>query len=315
MKKQLISLFLLVASMAFSQVDVQTVKNKDTTYWTKKNRIGFDISEVAYVNWNAGGNNSISGLLNLNFKRNYKKELLFWDNELSMIYGLNKQQGRTWRKTEDALAFRASFGFKKDTTDTFYYSAKLNFNTQFYRGYQYPDTDTFISNFMSPGYLFAGVGLTYFNKQENLKIYASPLTLKSTFVLSQRLANEGAFGVAAAQYDLDGNLIREGKHTFAQLGILLHGEWEKTIFENMILKTRADVYTDYLNDFGNIDIDWETSLEMVVNKYVKATIATHFIYDNDVKFKEDTNGDGELETFGARTQFKQLLAIGLVYEY
>ena len=56
---------------------------------------------------------------------------------------------------------------------------------------------------------------------------------------------------------------------------------------------------------GNIDIDWETSLEMVVNKHVKATIATHFIYDNDVKFKEDTNGDGELETLSSLVLFSK----------
>ena len=30
--------------------------------WTKKNTIGFDLSEIAFVNWSAGGTNSISGL-------------------------------------------------------------------------------------------------------------------------------------------------------------------------------------------------------------------------------------------------------------
>ncbi|NQY04839.1 MAG: DUF3078 domain-containing protein [Flavobacteriaceae bacterium] len=315
MKKLLVFILLLIAGNVYSQVDVQTSKVRDTSYWYKKNRIGFDISEVAYVNWNAGGVNSISGLLNLNFKRNYKKELLFWDNELSMIYGLNKQQGKIWRKTEDVLAIRSSFGFKKDSISKFFYSAKLNFNTQFYRGYQYPDTDEFISNFLSPGYLLAGAGLSYIDEEKKLSIYASPTTLKSTFVLSQRLANEGAFGVQGARFDDMGNLIQEGKKTYIQLGVLLHAEWEKELWENINLRSRVDLYTDYINDFGNVDVDWETNLDLIVNKYVKATVAAHLRYDNDVKIKKDTNDDGELETLGPRVQFKQLLGIGLVYEY
>lgn len=310
-------MFLSIFILSFSlnaQSDVRTTKERDTL-WMKTNRVGFDISEVAYVNWNSGGVNSISGLLNLNFNRTYKKELLFWENELSMIYGLNKQRGRTWRKTEDVLALRSSFGFKKDTISKFYYSAKFNFNTQFYRGYQYPDTNEFISNFMSPGYVHTGIGLTYLNKEEELSIYVSPMTMKSTFVLSQRLANEGAFGVQPAVYDDMGNLIREGKKTYIQLGSLLHAEWKKELFDNIHVRSRIDLYTDYINDFGNVDVDWETNFDLVVNKYVKATIAAHLRYDNDVKYKEDTNDDGELETFGPRIQFKQLLAIGLVYDF
>ena len=30
--------------------------------WTKSNRVGLDLSEVAFVNWNSGGSNSVSGL-------------------------------------------------------------------------------------------------------------------------------------------------------------------------------------------------------------------------------------------------------------
>jgi myo-inositol-1-phosphate synthase len=30
------------------------------SHWIKKNKIGFDISEIVFVNWNAGGTSSIS---------------------------------------------------------------------------------------------------------------------------------------------------------------------------------------------------------------------------------------------------------------
>jgi hypothetical protein len=35
------------------------------SHWIK-NKIGFDISEIVFVNWNAGGTSSISGLLKEN---------------------------------------------------------------------------------------------------------------------------------------------------------------------------------------------------------------------------------------------------------
>jgi hypothetical protein len=34
-----------------------------------------------------------------------------------------------------------------------------------------------------------------------------------------------------------------------------------------------------------------------------------------VKVKEDTNGDGELEIQGPKVQFKQMLGVGVVYEF
>src|SRR5690606_9679007 len=72
--------------------------------WKKTNKIGMNLSEIAFVNWSAGGNNSISGLSNALFERNYKHEKVQWNNELIMRFGLNVQDGQKIRKSEDALA-------------------------------------------------------------------------------------------------------------------------------------------------------------------------------------------------------------------
>ena len=52
------------------------IKPKDSikTSWNNFNKASLDISEVAFVNWNAGGSNSISGLLGLEFQRNYNRD-------------------------------------------------------------------------------------------------------------------------------------------------------------------------------------------------------------------------------------------------
>jgi hypothetical protein len=39
--------------------------------------------------------------------------------------------------------------------------------------------------------------------------------------------------------------------------------------KNITLENRLSLYSDYINKFGNIDIDYDLTLELVVNEYVK----------------------------------------------
>ncbi|MFC4815697.1 DUF3078 domain-containing protein [Flavobacterium sp. GCM10023249] len=298
---------------SLAQDKITTKLPDSTTYWKKHNKVGFDISETAFMNWNAGGNNSISGLLKLNFIRKYEYENLKWHNELIVRYGVNKQDGTSLRKTDDALQFNSTFGFRRDTISNWFYSAKLNFNTQFTNGYSYPDTETAISRFFAPAYIFLGVGTEYISKEDHLKLYLSPLTQKTTLVLNQRLANEGAFGVKKAVYDEFGNLVSEGHKSRTEVGVLLTGQHKDEIFKNIYLENRVALYSDYLNNFGNIDVNWQLQLDLIVNEYVSANIGTHLIYDDDIKAKEEENG--EQITVGPKIQLKQVLGIGLTYTF
>jgi len=331
-QKILTLLFLLVNltvfAAEFSPKKIDTTKPKiiiaDTTMvvnqeililWTKKNAVGVSFNEVAFVNWNAGGNNSISALFFGNFQRNYQKKLLSWKTNASLRFGLNAQEGRNLRKTEDQLLFNSTFGYRQDSTSNFRYSAKFNFNTQFANGYKYPNTEKPISKFMAPAYAFLGIGTEYSAPNEDLNVYLSPVTQKSTFVFDQTLANEGMFGVAPAVHDEEGNIIEEGENVNTEFGILLTSGFKKEIFNNVNLDNEVSIYSDYLNKFGNVDVDWQLNLNLVVNDFIKANIGSHLRYDDDVKVKKDTNNDGELETLGSRIQFKQLLGVGMVYEF
>jgi hypothetical protein len=281
--------------------------------WIKKNKLGFDITQIAFVNWNAGGTSSISGLVKGNFTRVYTRENYKWQNELIFRYGLNKQDGIEVRKTDDAVLINSTFGYRKDTLTNWYYSAKFNFNTQFTDGYSYPNTEISISRPFAPAYIFIGLGAENINKKKNYSYYISPFTFKNTLVLDQRLADQGAFGVDKAIYDANGNLLVRGKKTRTELGFLFTGQIKKEVFKNIILDNRLILYSDYINNFGNVDIDWNIQFELVVNKYVKANIGTHLIYDDDIKNKREQNGVQITE--GPKVQLKQALGVGIVYEF
>ncbi|WP_417443423.1 DUF3078 domain-containing protein [Joostella sp.] len=283
--------------------------------WSRVNKVGMNISEIAFVNWNAGGNNSISGLGNAKFERNYKHKKVQWNNEMIMRYGLNVQEGQKIRKTEDAFAINSTLGFKMEDLSNWYFSAKANFNTQFTNGYKYPDTDTPISGFMAPGYFLFGFGSEYSPEDKDFELYVSPITQKSTFVLDQDLADQGAFGVDKAVYDANGVKIKDGKQVVTELGFLITNSYQTKIYKNMFLSNRLTLYTDYLNSFGNVDINWLLDVELKVNDYVVANIGTQVIYDNDVKFEEYEAPSGEKITYGPRIQFKQALGVGVIYNF
>lgn len=298
---------------SFAQDIIRTEETDTVKRWEGKNIVGLDLTQVSFVNWSAGGENSISGILKGAFVRKYTKGRFIWHNELIARYGLNKQDGRESRKTDDAVQLNSTAGFKTDTISNWYYSAKFNFNTQFTNGYAYPNTDLAISKPFAPAYIFLGVGAEYINKDEGFKAYFSPVTLKNTLVLDERLANQGAFGVDPAVYDINGNIIRNGRKSRTEVGVLVTNQFKKEIFENINLDHRLTLYSDYINRFGNVDVDWQLQLDMTVNQHVRASIATHVIYDDDIKSKE--NVDGVQVTKGPKLQLKQILGIGLSYTF
>jgi len=325
-----ILLFLFSFSITTSAQIIRTTLDpaqlpKIPSNWTKKNQIGFDISEIAFVNWSAGGTSSISGLFKGEFGRTYVKGNHKWVNELIVKYGLNKQDGTELRKTDDALLINSTYGFRKDTISNWYYSAKFNFNTQFSNGYNYPNRDIAISKPFAPAYIFLGAGAENSNKKKNRTFYFSPITLKTTLVLDDYLANQGSFGVKKAVYapdPLDPEaqiLIEEGQKVKAEFGILFTGYMKSEIFKNIFYENRLSLYTDYLNKFGNVDVDYDTRLDLVVNAYVKANIGLHLIYDDDIKTKKDvvdaTTGATTQVNDGPRAQLRQVLGVGLVYAF
>lgn len=306
------ALFLLLFSVSIFAQELTNTKSPDTiSYWTKKNKLGFDISEIAFVNWSAGGNSAVSGLFKGEFLRMYAKENRKWVNELFVRYGLNKQDGLGVRKTDDAIQINSTFGYRKDTITNWYHSAKFNFNTQFTNGYAYPNTEKVISRLFAPAYIFLGVGAENANKEKKRIFYISPFTFKTTLVLDQNLANQGAFGVSKAIYDTSGNILVNGKRSKTELGFLFTSFYKREIVKNITLVNKLSLYSDYINNFGNIDVDCDLSLDLVVNQYVKANIGARVVYDDDIKAKEEVNGTQV--TVGPKAQLKQLLGVGIVY--
>lgn len=306
--------FQLIHSQPDSLFLVTKAPKYDGPVWVQKNKVSVNLNQVTFVNWNAGGSNSISGLLGLESSANYTDKYFSWRNSGLIKYGINKQEARELRKTEDKFQFNSDIGYNPDVGSNWYYSAKLSFSTQLTNGYSYPNTDTPISKLLAPGYLFFGGGMEYGKNIDKLSFYLSPLTLKATFVLDDRLANAGKFGVTPAVYDAEGGIIIPGERVKRELGILLNNTYEMEIAKNIKVKQQLSLYSDYINNFGNVDVDWKLDFDFKVNNFVKATFGSYILYDDDVKTTEESD-DGETVDAGAKVQWKQYLGIGFAVNF
>lgn len=320
MKNIFIILFCSIFNVSIAQPDSLFLKNKEEKEkgpeWVQKNKFSIDLNEVTFVNWNAGGSNSISALVGYQFSYDYSDKYFFWKNSLVAGYGVNGQQGREARKTTDVIDINSNFGFSPNEKSNWFYSARFNFNTQFAEGFQYPNTDKPISKFMAPGYLFFGGGMEYGRNIDELSLYLSPITLKTTFVLDDNLANAGKFGVKPAVLDVDGNVIVPGNHSRTEAGILITNSYQMEIAQNIVAKNLVSVYSDYINNFGNIDVDWQMNLNFKVNSFVRATLESHLKYDDDVKTTvPSATVEGEFDEAGAKIQWKQFLGIGFAVDF
>ncbi|MCF7561481.1 DUF3078 domain-containing protein [Sabulilitoribacter multivorans] len=319
MKKVLFPLLCLCIQCVIAQPDSLFLKKEKKPYqgpqWVQKNKASIDLNEVAFFNWNSGGTNSISALIGLRSSLNYKDKFFNWKNNMLVDYGINKQQKRETRKTDDLFEVNSNLGFRPDSLSNWFYSARLNFRTQLTNGYNYPNTDEPISRLLSPGYLFFGGGMEYGKNIETLSFYFSPITLKATFVLDENLANAGAFGVTPAVLDDSGNVIIPGEKIRREVGVLVTNSYETKIVENVNVKHQVSLYSDYINNFGNVDLDWRVDFDFKVNSFVRATLGSHLRYDDDVKTLKPSEIEGEFDEAGAKIQWKQFLGVGFAVDF
>ncbi len=320
MKRTFTALFILIL-FGFSDTNAQIIdaekklrdQKKDTlTGWHTGGMISLNFSQTSLVNWAAGGQNSIAGNGLIGLFANYQKKKMTWDNSLDIGYGMLRQGKDDVRKTDDKIDFLSKYG--RRASRDWYFAGLLSFKTQMTSGYNYPNDSVYISQFLAPAYTLFALGMDY-KPTDNLTLFISPITGKFTFVQDDSLANVGAFGVTPAEYDNLGNLITAGKKSRAEIGGYLRFLYKKDVFENVAFQTKLDLFSNYLNNPQNIDINWEVLISMKVNKFITATIATHLIYDDDIMIDVDRNGDGVIDGKGPRTQFKEVFAVGFSYKF
>ena len=275
---------------------------KDTSYWTKGGNVGLSAGQVSLINWAGGGFNSVSGNGLVHLFANYKKDKNTWDNTLDLGYGLIRQDNSPWFKNNDRIELNSKFG--RQASKDWYYSAFLNFQSQFAKGYADVNApkDAYISRFLAPAFVYSGIGMDY-KPNDNFSLFLSPATAKLIVVNDTMLSNAGAFGVTP------------GDVTRFELGGYMSLMYKTDIMKNISFMTKLNLFSNYLEKPGNVDISWETFLTMKVNDYISASLTTHLIYDDNIHSAELTDATTGLTRMAPGIQFKQVFGVGFAYKF
>tara|TARA_R110002073_G_scaffold89852_1_gene212384 strand:- start:9545 stop:10396 length:852 start_codon:yes stop_codon:yes gene_type:complete len=277
MKKIIVLCFVL----AGVSINAQEKKTDSTSNWTKKGTFTLLFNQASFSNWIAGGENSVSGTVSVNYDFNYKKGNWTWDNKIITKYGISNISGTGNRKTDDQFEFNSLIG--KKAGKNWSYSFFANIRTQFTTGYDYsttPETET--SEFFAPGYLTFGPGMVY-KKSANFSLNLAPLTSKATFVSNQ----------FAGQYGTD-----PGKTSRYELGFYAAVYYKATLMENVSIENIFNAYSNYLEEAKNIDVNYQINLVMQINKYLSTNLNFHMIADDNAS---------------SRVQFKEVFGLGVNY--
>ena len=274
MKKIFIFSLLFITYAGFSQEELTVLDSIKP--WTAKGNADILFNQSTFDNWLAGGENNISGTIKINYDINYKKNDWNWDNKIIASYGLVKTKTSSFaKKTDDQLEINSLLGKRLNPESKWFYSAFLNFKTQITQGYIY-DKDingveirNSYTDFMSPGYLLFGPGLLW-KRDDNLKVNLAPLTSKFTFVnAAYTTPNAGYFGV------------EEGESMRYELGFNASAYYKLNLVANVTMENILNLYSNYLEDFQNVDLDYQMNINMKINRFLTTNFSLQTIYDDN----------------------------------
>ncbi len=288
-------------------LDIQKITTK-SQFWKYRTETSFILNQGLVTNWVKGGESSISTVLDITFYADYtNKPLLVSSNHFARLkYGLIVSGSSDLRKNIDLLETNSKFNHK--AFGRFDFSAIMLMKTQLAKGYNYPNDSVPVSKLVNPLTITLGMGLDYKPNKET-SINFSPLSYKGTFVTDTVTIDHTKYGISPD---------KKSKHE-PGVSFMISNIFRPT--KNISVTNRLQLFTNYINNPQNIDVDWEMILVASLNWFTDVRLNTHLIFDDDTKTTVlDKNKNPVLDGNGrekksARIQFKELLGFSFVFRF
>ncbi|MHA7056871.1 DUF3078 domain-containing protein [Aquimarina sp. M1] len=268
--------------------------------WRSVGKFAFYFNQSAFNNdWQGGGTSNVASNTSLNYEFNYKKNSLTWDNRVLADYGVTFLKGEDFaRKTNDRIEINSRLG-QRIRESRWNYSLFINFRSQFAKGYRFsndPDTEETIrteeTRFFSPAFIQIGPGLLW-KKSDDFNVNIAPVTSRMIFVNDK--FTSGPEYVDGDYFGLDA-----GESSRFEFGGSIAAYAKFEIIKNITMENILNLYSNYIEDPYNVDIDYTLNLNLIVNKYISGNFVFQAIYDDNA-----TSG----------FQIREVLGLGLNYEF
>jgi len=285
----------LIIILIFSvNIYSQEIVEKDSL-WTKRGNVTVLLNQTGFSDWVGGGTNNFSATIKFDYEWEYKDKGWDWLTNVESAFGIAKYKNAPFaRKIDDRILIQSIVG--KEFTRNLSFSAFFNFTSQIGNGYKYKkDSDNneireLTTRIFSPAYFQIGSGFLW-KKDEKIWVNYSPiasrLILVSKKFTDDLLENEKYFGVSqnkSSRYELGANL------TFHSEGKLL---------ENVNYKQDLKLFSNYIEEASNIDLDYLAQIEINVNPLLTTQLIFQLIYDDNAVSRLQVR-----EVFGVGVQLK-----------
>ena len=268
---------------------------KKDSLWTTRGNVAILLNQTGFSDWVGGGTNNFSGTLKFDYEWEYRDKGWDWLTNVESAYGLAKYKNAPFaRKIDDRILIQSIVG--KEFTKNLSFSAFFNFTSQLGNGYKYKKDSNnneireLTTRIFSPAYFQLGSGFLW-KKDETLWVNYSPIATRLILVskkFTQDLTgNDTYFGVLpnkSSRYELGANL------TFHSEGNLL---------ENIKYKQDLKLFSNYLEDASNIDLDYLVQIEVDINPLLSTQLIFQLIYDDNAISRLQVR-----EVFGVGVQLK-----------
>ncbi|QAR30039.1 DUF3078 domain-containing protein [Ornithobacterium rhinotracheale] len=289
--RQFISLILFLPALLFAQVkDVAReikriefkIKKVEERRWKRTGSLQFNFGQHHYENWVGGNLGKLEIFGKLSQRLKYQNPKVVWESSLDVLYGVNKNYGQGVRKTSDQIIFNSIFG--KKVSEQFSYSYFLNLQTQLTNSYNYGKEDYEfyrVSGFLAPLYINSGPGVMW-RKSDNFVLNLAPASLKATYVngaVYEYRRNINDF-VSNQNYNIFG--VEAGKEVDLRLGLYASMYLKYSPLKNVNVENRLSLYSDYLDDPANVDMDYRMDVNFKINKLLTTNLMLQAMYDDNV---------------------------------
>ncbi len=282
-------------------------------YWKYRTETNLAFSQTSLFNWVKGGEKSLSSLLDVTGYVDYnnKQKKISSSNFARIKLGFLATGDNPIRKNTDIFETNSKVNHK--AFGKFDFSAIMLFKTQLLPGYTYSkvndrDTAILVSKIFNPATITLGFGLDY-KPNAQTSINFSPLSYKGTFMTDTIRLDQTKYGIP---------VNRKSLH---EPGVSLNVSHNWKPLKSVAVTNRLSLFTNYVNNPQNVDIDWEMILTANLNWFTDLRVNTHFIFDDDTKTTvlDDENKpvlrpDGSVKKT-ARIQFKEMIGLTLAFRF
>ena len=278
--------FLLLFSVGFHFSNAQAQNDSiPIKRWKIAGSNSLTGSQTSFDKWQLGGTNNLTVNAKINYDFNYVKGDWAWDNKVLANYGFNRNKRNSVKKTDDRIELNSIVS--KTVSKEWSYSAYMNFQTQFDKGYDPNDEFKTLSRFASPIFLQLGPGVLW-KKHDDFKVNISPASTKFIFVHEKFTKDGKSFSV------------EQNETQRIEFGAAAYIYYRVKVLENITIENILGLYSNYIENTKNVDFDYQLNIDMKVTKFITANINYQAIYDN--------------ETFGALQQ-RQSIGVGFKYAF